>query len=186
MSDLIICPSGLAGTIPALKGKEGALLAGQWQKRSRLFVASPGIRKAEDVDVGEASLVEKALARPITLVKTGEERFVLGIVLEPETVDAQNDLYSAAEVREAAHRFLEDYGNIGLMHRGLVNDQVKILESYVAPAEFAVAGTRIKKGTWLLAVHVIDDELWAEVKAGDLGGYSIGGSASRHAENIGS
>ena len=153
--------------------------AGQWQKRSRLFVASPGIRKVEDIDVGEASPVEKALAQRIPLLKTGEERFVLGIVLEPETVDAQNDVYSAAEVREAAHRFLEDYGNIGLMHRGLVNDQVKILESYVAPAEFEVGATKIKKGTWLLAVHVLDDELWAKVKSGDLGGWSIGGSASR-------
>ncbi len=153
--------------------------AGKWQKRSRLFVASPGIRKADDIDVGEASLFEKALARRIPLLKTGEERFVLGIVLEPETVDAQNDVYSAAEVREAAHRFLEDYGNIGLMHRGLVNDQVKILESYVAPAEFEMDTAKIKKGTWLLAVHVLDDALWAKVKSGDLGGWSIGGSAAR-------
>jgi hypothetical protein len=28
---------------------------------------------------------------------------------------------------------------------------VKILKSYLAPAEFEADGTRIKKGTWLLA-----------------------------------
>jgi hypothetical protein len=43
--------------------------------------------------------------------------YVLGIVLEPERVDAQQDIYSAAEVREAAHRFMEEYRNLGLMHR---------------------------------------------------------------------
>ena len=52
---------------------------------------------------------------------------MLGIVLEPEVVDAQDDIYSAAEIREAAHRFMEEYRNIGLVHRGLVNGQVKIL-----------------------------------------------------------
>ncbi|MHB1843390.1 MAG: XkdF-like putative serine protease domain-containing protein, partial [Deltaproteobacteria bacterium] len=164
--------------------------AGKWQKRSRLFVASGKLRKLDDVDWLEGAVpVEKildaALSRRIPLIKTGEERFVLGIVLEPETVDAQNDVYSAAEVREAAHQFLEEYGNIGLMHRGLVNDQVKILESYVAPTEFEMSGTKIKKGTWLLAVHVLDDELWAKVKDGAIGGYSIGGSASRSQDKIG-
>ena len=32
-----------------------------------------------------------------------DDRFVLGIVLEPETVDAQGDIYSAGESRHAAH-----------------------------------------------------------------------------------
>lgn len=45
------------------------------------------------------------------LLKTGKERNVLGIVLEPETVDAEDDIYSAAEIRDAAHRFMEQYQN---------------------------------------------------------------------------
>jgi DNA adenine methylase len=65
------------------------------------------------------------------------------------------------------------------MHREILGEQVKILESYLAPAEFEADGTRIKKGTWLLAVRVADDELWRQVKAGELTGFSIGGSAIR-------
>jgi hypothetical protein len=122
-------------------------------------------------------MLAEALAKRIPVLKTGEERYVLGIVLEPETVDAQKDIYSAAEIREAAHRFMEEYRNVGLMHRELVNGRVKILESYLAPANFDLDGTRIKKGTWLLAVRVLDDELWRQVKAGEIGGFSIGGSA---------
>jgi site-specific DNA-adenine methylase len=120
-----------------------------------------------------------ALEKRIPLLKTGEERYVLGIVLEPETVDAQDDIYSAAEIRDAAHQFMEQYQNIGLMHRGLVNGRVKILESYLAPTSFTLDGAQVRKGTWLLAVRVLDDDLWAQIKSGELTGLSMGGSAVR-------
>ncbi|MBK8481832.1 MAG: hypothetical protein IPL40_11730 [Proteobacteria bacterium] len=164
--------------------------AGLWQKRSRLFVSSSKLRKTDDLEwlADEAGpgatnpLVAEALAKQIPLFKTDEERFVLGVVLEPETVDSQKDIYSALEVREAAHRFMEEYQNVGLMHRQLVNDRVKILESYVAPVDFDAVGGHVKKGTWLLAVRVEDDELWKQVKDGALTGLSIGGNAVRNPE----
>ncbi len=112
-------------------------------------------------------------------VDPSDERFVLGIVLEPEVVDAQGDIYSPDEIRQAAHRFMEEFGGIGLMHRLAVNDQVKVLESYVAPVDFEIAGVPVKKGTWLLGVRVLSDELWEQVKEGKLTGFSIGGSARR-------
>lgn len=108
-----------------------------------------------------------------------EERFVYGIVLEPETVDAQQDIYSADEIRNAAHAFMEKFRTIGLMHKGAINDKVKILESFIAPADFEVEGAPVKAGTWVMAVKVVDDELWKAVKGGDFTGFSIGGSAIR-------
>jgi DNA adenine methylase len=68
------------------------------------------------------------------------------------------------------------------MHRVLVNDQVKVLECYLAPVDFELAGVSVRKGTWLLGVRVLSDELWAQVKDGGLTGFSIGGSARRIAE----
>lgn len=127
--------------------------------------------------------VAAVLAKRIPIVKTADERYVLGIVLEPETVDAQQDIYSAAEVREAAHKFMAEYRNRGLMHQRIVNDKVDIVESYLAPVDFEVGGQKVKKGTWLLAEHILDDELWQQVKSGALGGFSIGGSAVRNPEH---
>ncbi len=112
-------------------------------------------------------------------VDPSDERYVLGVVLEPETVDPQGDVYSAEEVRLAAHRFMEEFGGLGLMHRLAVNDQVKVLESYLAPVDFDIGGVRVRKGTWLLGVRVLSDALWAQVKDGTLTGFSIGGSARR-------
>jgi len=112
-------------------------------------------------------------------VAPDDERYVLGVVLVPEQVDAQGDVYSQQEVRQAAHRFMEEFGGIGLMHQLRVNDQVKVLESYLAPVDFELGDVAVPKGTWLLAVRVLSDELWARVRTGELTGFSIGGTARR-------
>jgi len=132
-------------------------------------------------------LMRDAMAKRIPLVKTDEERFVLGIVLEPNDgdngapldPDTQSDIYSADDIRDAAHKFMEEFRNTGVMHRELANDRIKILESYIAPQDLKLGGSKIRKGTWLLAVRVVDDTLWSKVKTGELTGFSIGGSALR-------
>jgi DNA adenine methylase len=123
-----------------------------------------------------------AFAKTIPLIKgadPNDERFVLGVVLEPEVVDAQGDIYSADEIRKAAHIFMEEFQGLGLMHKMRVNGDVKILESFVAPSDLSVGETAIKKGTWLLAVRILSDALWKDVQDGALAGFSIGGHARR-------
>ena len=142
------------------------------QERARRLLAGAGERSEKRHDV----------RRVCKVAGREEERFVLGVVLEPlekDNPDAQGDFYSAEDVREAAHFFMENYAQIGLMHSGLVGKRVAILESYVAPEEFEVGGEKVQKGTWLLAARVRDDELWDLVKAGKLDGWSIGGVALR-------
>jgi len=133
-------------------------------------------------------------AFPITLHKmegsSEEERYVLGIVLEPDVIDSQGDTYSEEEVRRACHWWMENHAQLGLQHELIVGgvpqrvqltyDRVRILENYLAPVNFVIGGQSVKKGTWLLAVRVIDDELWEQVKRGELTGYSIGGMSSYH------
>lgn len=138
----------------------------------------------EDWNPDELEEVD-AFAKSVALIKgidPDDERYVLGIVLEPEAVDAQGDIYSAEEIRRAAHRFMEEFGGLGLMHRLRVNGQVKVLESYLAPADFTIGDIKVRKGTWLLAVRILSDELWEQVKDGLLTGFSIGGSARRQPE----
>ena len=148
--------------------------------------------RADDLDAAglERALVEDtppaaraALAKQVVLKRDPkadeDERFVLGVVLEPETVDSQKDVYSASTVRTTAHKFMEDFRHIGLMHRGVIDERVRILESYLAPVDFEIDGATVKRGTWLLAVRVLDDKLWELVKRGVLTGYSIGGTALR-------
>jgi len=117
-----------------------------------------------------------------------EERYVLSLVLEPndgETgplkPDTQGDIYSAEDIRVAAHKWMEHHGKSDLEHswEDLGKSKVRVLESYLAPVDFELSGHNIAKGTWMLALRIADDELWQAVKEGEIGAYSIGGTAMR-------
>ena len=119
------------------------------------------------------------------LLKTAEERYVLGIVLVPETADSQGDIYSHEEVRKAAHEFMEYAGALGKQHQEVVSrDKLRILENYIVPADFEADGEQVTKGTWLMGIRVVDDELWGSVKKGSFTGFSIGGKAYRRPESL--
>ena len=134
------------------------------------------------------SAVEKSAAveKHVKLLKASggeEEQYVLGIVLEPTlemgAPDSQNDVYSAEDVRQAAYNFMQNYQTIGIQHTSAAGDKIKILESWIQREDTTIDGTKIKAGTWMLGVRVIDPELWAAVKDGSFTGFSIGGIASR-------
>lgn len=148
----------------------------------RIFVASvPIISKAIQFIAAEGETPDAP--REFSIISkaddSAEERMVYGIVLEPDVVDSQSDTYDEATIRVAAHRFMQEFRNVGFMHKALINDQVKILESYLAPVDFEIDGQTVKKGTWLMAARVESDPLWEAIKQGQLTGFSIGGSARR-------
>lgn len=108
-----------------------------------------------------------------------EERYILGVVLEPDSVDSQGDTISAEEIRHAAHGYMEEHGNVGLQHQVFVNGKIKIIESYIAPTDFSIGDELVKAGTWLMAFRVLDDSIWQAIKDGLLDGLSIGGTGRK-------
>lgn len=118
-----------------------------------------------------------------------EERYVLSMVLEPTDgengskfqPDTQNDVYSEEDVRKACHIWMENYGAVDLMHnwKAIGKQDVRTLECYIAPVEFKSGDDVVQKGSWMLALRIANDELWEAIKSGDLGAYSIGGTANR-------
>jgi len=150
------------------------------------LAAHPGLVFASSEPLADrdgATVVVKVAPQTRILKDTGEERFVFGVVLEPDVVDAQNDTYSAEEVRKAAHRWMEqNNAQLGKQHAEIVTGKLKVLESYVAPVDFAVGEQTVKKGAWVMAIRVVDDDMWAAVKKGEFTGFSIGGSAIRTPE----
>lgn len=108
-----------------------------------------------------------------------DEHYILGIVLEPDEVDSQGDTITASVIRQAAHTYMEDFGNVGLQHQTFVNGKIKILESYICPCDATIGGQLVKAGTWLMGFRVLDKSIWEAVKEGLLTGLSIGGSGIR-------
>ena len=136
--------------------------------------------------IEEKPIAAEHFTKRVALIKGADpqdERYVLGVVLEPDVVDAQNDIYDADEVRKAAHGFMSQFQTFGLMHQQPLEDHVEILESYLAPVDFDIADQTIRKGSWLLAIRVLSGELWEQVRNGTLTGFSIGGTARRLSES---
>lgn len=113
-------------------------------------------------------------------VAPAEERYVLGIVLEPEVVDSQNEVYNAEEIRKSAHTFLTKYRHVGLQHTVVLNGMAEVVESFLAPTDMTIGEQMVKAGTWLMGIHVIEDTLWEACKDGTLTGLSVGGLAVRN------
>lgn len=116
----------------------------------------------------------------VTILKADDEqRIVYGIVLEPDVEDSQGDVVSKADVELAAHRFLYGQVPLGDQHQRLAPASVRPVESFIAPCDFELGGQTVTKGSWVLAAHVPDDDLWSQVKKGEKGAWSVAGSGHR-------
>lgn len=138
--------------------------------------------------------------RSQVIVKVNEEkRVVKSPVLRPGIRDRQGTIIEADVIEQACHDFnrrlnkaKEDQGTgAKLMHTGKHNDGVfhnglEIVESYITTQDetFKVVQAggddidlRVPAGSWMMAMHIADDEIWMSVKGGLYRGFSIGGLA---------
>jgi hypothetical protein len=164
-----IVDSGAVGrTFIIAKREYGSVIAKAQATRDRLLQQLQQLQRPHRARVLKASAEER-----------GEQRYVLGIVLQPDVVDLQGDVVSADEIRKAAWDWLRHFRNVGLQHKGLINGKVHVVESYIAPTDMQIGRERVLAGSWLLGVHVADDGLWADVKSGKLTAFSMGGFAKK-------
>lgn len=109
-----------------------------------------------------------------------DKRLITGVVLEPEIFDGQGEIYSSDVIEKSAFDFMENGPIIGKQHEEKTDTVV--VESFIAREDMLIGEKPVIKGTWIMTVKVLDDELWEEVKLGHFTGFSIGGSA--YGENI--
>jgi hypothetical protein len=110
-----------------------------------------------------------------------DQHIVGGIVYEPDVVDAQDDWASEDDIREAEYYFMENSQQFKIRHKGEPDPTIRILESYLAPADFKVNGRFIRKGSWYLTLRVNNEAVWQQVKEGKLTGFSLSGTAVEEA-----
>ncbi len=102
------------------------------------------------------------------------KHIVYGVVYEPDVVDLQGDWATAEDIEDAAHKYLAEFRETKLSHRMPLNADV--VESYIAPLTFfSESGERIRKGSWIMAMKIKDDEVWKDIEAGIIVGFSMGG-----------
>lgn len=162
----------------------GAQFWNYWEEQKRQWAQESAegavTRKREEGQAKVQKMIESELYIPI--FKTDDEKhLVMGIVLEPDEVDTQNDTISSDVIEEAAHKFLAKYNRntrLGIMHNMFGEIGVELVESYVTRETTKINGNKIKKGSWVISVKVFDDLVWEKCKDGSITGFSIGGTAT--------
>lgn len=112
-----------------------------------------------------------------TILKLDDsKRLVYGVVLEPNSIDAQEDSITEEEIEKACHYFMKSRV-IGDRHKKTA--QAELVESYLAPVDFTSNNQEVKKGSWIIAVKIHSDSLWKAVREGKYTGFSVGGYGTR-------
>ncbi len=108
-----------------------------------------------------------------------KNRLVYGPALIPDYEDTQGDIITADEIRKAAHNFMLDSQTLGIEHR-IINVDIRVIESYIAPADMVLGSSTVKKGTWVIGAKILNEKIWEEVEKGNLQGFSIEGYGTRY------
>lgn len=177
----------------ALRGRpefarEGDSDVGPWAQH--LFEDHAIVRgtggKLYRVDISEL-MGELVIGDPIevqqefAIVKRDDEQhLVTGVVLQPDMPDAQDDVMTAAEIEKAAHAYMKQGAQVRVQHGdGTTAGYADVVESWTAPQDIKFGEEIVKAGAWLMTMHVPDDNVWAQVKAGDFTGFSPRGIGYR-------
>lgn len=113
----------------------------------------------------------------VTKAVDEEQRMAMFVILEPETYDLHNDIYSEEEVWKACNNFNQHSMKANLFHR-IETEDMKFVQSFITPSEFTTDdGRAIKKGAWVAWTYFPESEtgelLWKGVKSGEFNGLSI-------------
>lgn len=113
------------------------------------------------------------------------KRLVYAVVLEPHpgdgSGDAQRHTYDEEFCEEACHYFArfqilkDNHGTAGVI---LPRDRIYVAQNYCAPCEMMLGSQKVKQGSWIMAVCIPDDELWAKVERGEWNAFSIEGHST--------
>ncbi len=145
----------------------------------------------------DGSYDEATLAQLEAVVKgtLPMKQLVYGVVLEPNTLDSQDDYMLPHHVEKAAHgylaRVIRGKASVAkLQHRAqgfkkTVPSLVPV-ESYIAPVDFALSSSeQVRAGSWVMVMKVEDDALWQDFLDGKYTGFSIGGVGVRRSMKAG-
>lgn len=109
--------------------------------------------------------------------KDEEKRLIYCTVYAPDEADAHGDGMTADEIEKAAHGFLAAgrTNQVDKQHDE-EPDEGLIVESFVLKgSDERFEGE--KDGSWVVAIKVLDDETWEEIKKGEITGVSLQGYA---------
>lgn len=116
------------------------------------------------------------------VIKAEEQQIVYGEVYAPDRPDAQGEYMTREHIRKMAHNFIRSgrADQIDVMHGNKIVKGSSVVESFVADDD----DTRFIPGAWVVGVHVSDPGLWADIKKGEINGFSMEALVTRHEQDV--
>jgi len=103
--------------------------------------------------------------------EAGEQRIVWAEVYAPNIPDSDGDFMDEATIREMAYKFMKDMNlkKIDVQHKNDLVNGACVVESFIARE----GDPHFIAGSWVVGVHIDNDEVWGKVKKGEINGFSI-------------
>jgi hypothetical protein len=101
-----------------------------------------------------------------------EQRIVWAEVYVPGIPDSDGEHMDAVSIREMAYKFLRDkkVSQIDVQHTNKLVPGASVVESFISRKG---DDTFPIPGSWVVGIHVPDDETWSAIKSGKINGLSI-------------
>lgn len=116
--------------------------------------------------------------KTIEIAKADDEKqIVYGIVYSPGEPDLQGMFTDSSVIEDAAYNFLKEgiTGNVDNQHN-LIPGAGFVCESWITKAGDPVFPSE-PEGSWAVGIRITDEEIWKNVKNGQLRGLSLYGTA---------
>ena len=164
-----------AAAVGLAMAAEGGDPSEELQKAAEEFITSLSQLEVLRVLVPDSTIVpiHKTVEFPnCNVKKTNEElRLVYSEVYAPNLKDSQGDFMDVETIRVMAHNFLADAltDQVDVKHDNNCSRNCFVVESFIARK----GDKDFIEDAWVVAVHILDDELWEAVKSGEINGFSM-------------
>jgi hypothetical protein len=120
----------------------------------------------------------KNVQRTARIVKIDNSlHFILCVVLEPDEIDLQGDIIGAEEIEKACHEYMANYRLVGYRHQYQID--AIVVENGICRNSCWINDQRIKEGSWIVGIIILDNNVWKQIENGEIKDVSIGGTGDR-------
>lgn len=100
-----------------------------------------------------------------------EKRIVMAEVYAPDIPDSDGEYMTAEEIEKMAHRFLLNgrVSEVDIQHDGEDAPGCTVVESFIARK----GDDQFIEGSWVVAMHIDNDEVWNQIKKKEINGFSM-------------
>ena len=98
----------------------------------------------------------------------GYQRIVYAEVLIPDVPNTAGDFHTKKMVRDFAFGFMVSGFDLDVDHDNVSRSDLKVVESFIARDD----DPDFIPGSWVVGVYVGDDEVWNQIRRGEINGYS--------------